>query len=100
MQDIYYDGTFEEETHRVFEVILNGPDGCSDVHDGVPPLVLDVGANLGWFSAFSTAAGCRAIGIEPQPRMQVLINATLWVNEANSRLESSVREPKCKKCCH
>jgi len=87
-KDIYDDGMFEAETHYLFEHILLGPDGCrnSISNNGEPPLVLDVGANLGWFTSYSAAAGCRVIGVEPQPRMLTLINVTLELNEFQSRL--------------
>jgi FkbM family methyltransferase len=74
---------------------LNGRDGCRRgvSSNGEPPLVLDVGANLGWFTAYSSAAGCRVIGVEPQPRMLTLINVTLGLNDLNSKLDKySVEE--------
>lgn len=39
-------------------------------------LVVDVGANLGYFSALSLALGYRVIALEPQPRAQPFLVAT------------------------
>jgi len=64
---------------------------------GEPPLVLDVGANLGWFTSYSSAAGCKVIGVEPQPRMLTLINVTLGLNDMNSRLDKYSNDAANKK---
>ena len=88
-QIIYRNGEFERATNLVFEAIHNSPMGCNNIIDGVPPVIVDVGANIGWYSAFSSAAGCRVLSIEPQPRMKTLVNFTWAINERNTML------PKC-----
>ena len=52
---------------------------------------MDVGANIGWYTAYSAAAGCRVIGVEPQPRLLSVIHYTLDINEFSSKIEN----PKC-----
>jgi len=98
-RDIFDDGMFEPETHYLFEyILLSEENGCrKTTPDGEPPVVLDVGANLGWFTAYSSAAGCRVIGVEPQPRMLTLINVTIETNSYQSSLRPYTNEEANKK---
>ena len=45
-----------------------------------PPLVLDVGANFGWYSLYAAALGCRAVAWEPVPRFRAFLTAALLLN--------------------
>ena len=45
-----------------------------------PPLVLDVGANFGWYSLYAAALGCRAVAWEPVPRFRAFFTAALLLN--------------------
>ena len=45
-----------------------------------PPLVLDVGANFGYYSLYAAALGCRAIAWEPVPRFRSFLTAGLLLN--------------------
>eukprot|EP01062_Namystynia_karyoxenos_P035894 TRINITY_DN26181_c0_g1_i2.p3 TRINITY_DN26181_c0_g1~~TRINITY_DN26181_c0_g1_i2.p3 ORF type:complete len:253 (+),score=60.19 TRINITY_DN26181_c0_g1_i2:89-760(+) len=44
------------------------------------PLVIDAGANCGYFSALAAALGCRAWALEPQPQAHRLLALTSFVN--------------------
>ena len=45
-----------------------------------PPLVLDVGANLGYFSLLAAAHGCRVRAFEPSPGLAEIVRASVALN--------------------
>jgi FkbM family methyltransferase len=45
-----------------------------------PPLVLDVGANLGYFTLLAAAHGCRVRAFEPSPRLAASVRASAALN--------------------
>jgi len=47
-----------------------------------PPLVLDVGANFGWYSIFAASLGCRVVAWEPVPLFRRFFEAGLLLNPA------------------
>jgi len=62
-----------------------------------PPLVLDVGANFGYYSLFAAALGCRVVAWEPVPRFRSFFDAALLLNP---RLASSVEVRGAAACDH
>ena len=46
----------------------------------VPPLVVDVGANVGYFTLLSLALGCRVTAFEPQQHIVPLMKSSLALN--------------------
>ena len=50
-----------------------------------PPLVLDVGANFGYYSLFAAALGCRVVAWEPVPRFRGFFEAALLLNPGLAR---------------
>ncbi len=40
---------------------------CSSYSSSGPPLVVDVGAHIGYFSLYAAAMGCRVLAFEPVP---------------------------------
>jgi len=77
--DVYENGDMEIPTRRLFEMILNGR--CNDGQQ----LVVDAGANLGYFATYSGVMGCRVIAFEPQPRLLPIINTSRLVNGLTDR---------------
>ena len=49
-------------------------------------LVLDVGANLGYYSLFAAALGCRVIAWEPVPRFRAFLEASAALNNLSHRI--------------
>ena len=49
-------------------------------------LVVDVGANLGWFSLLSASMGCRVLAFEPVPALGALLAASAEKNNLSSRI--------------
>jgi FkbM family methyltransferase len=45
-----------------------------------PPLVVDAGANLGYFCLFAAAYGCRVVCVEPQPHVRSLLELSVAIN--------------------
>ena len=43
-------------------------------------LVLDVGANFGWYTLFSVALGCRALSFEPVPMWREVLRLGVALN--------------------
>ncbi len=56
-------------------------------NDAVGPFLLDIGANLGWFSFQAAAAGFSVLAVEPMPHNQGAFRRTLCENpELASRI--------------
>ena len=69
--------------------ILSGPDGCSRVDpSGRPPLVVDVGAHIGWFTLLAASYGCRVLAFEPQPHAHPFLNASVVLNGFQRRVRA------------
>ncbi|GMH46736.1 hypothetical protein TrVE_jg12154 [Triparma verrucosa] len=64
-----------------FEVIM---ESCVKDENGLTPLVLDAGANMGWFSLSAAACGCEAIAFEPNPVCQEFIGGSAVLNNFGS----------------
>eukprot|EP00960_Hanusia_phi_P045186 757080-Hanusia_phi.AAC.5 len=60
---------------------------CRILKDGRPPLVVDVGAHVGWFTLLAASYGCRVLAIEPQPHAHVFLNASLLLNGWKERID-------------
>ena len=71
--------------------VYRGLDGACNRRDpssGLRPLVVDVGAHVGWFSALAASYGCRVLSFEPQPHAHPFINATITLNGWEDRWRS------------
>jgi len=79
---ILEDGVLEEATQLVFQYLLNK--ACSRTPGG--RLVVDAGANLGYFTTYSAVMGCRVVSFEPQPRLGVLFRTSLALNGVEKRV--------------
>lgn len=49
-------------------------------NDPIGPVLLDIGANLGWFSLQAAAAGFSVLAVEPMPHNQGAFRRTLSEN--------------------
>jgi len=63
----------------MFEYLLNKE--CSTGNH----LVVDAGANLGYFATYAGVMGCRVHAFEPQPRLLPIINTSVLVNGLTER---------------
>eukprot|EP01099_Mayorella_cantabrigiensis_P008025 TRINITY_DN7385_c0_g1_i1.p1 TRINITY_DN7385_c0_g1~~TRINITY_DN7385_c0_g1_i1.p1 ORF type:complete len:400 (-),score=101.02 TRINITY_DN7385_c0_g1_i1:335-1492(-) len=79
---ILEDGVLEEPTQLVFQYLLSK--ACGKTLGG--RLVVDAGANLGYFTTYSAVMGCRVISFEPQPRLGVLFRTSLALNGVSKRV--------------
>lgn len=62
--------------------------GCStDVRK--PGLVVDVGANSGYFTAHALSMGCRVLALEPNPHVATLLQLNIALNRLKVRSWSS-----------
>ena len=52
-------------------------------------LVLDVGANFGWYTLFSVALGCRVVNFEPVPMWRDVLRLGIALNGYGARLYSN-----------
>lgn len=77
--DVYQNGDMEKPTRRMFEFLLNKK--CSEGNH----LVVDAGANLGYFATYAGVMGCRVEAFEPQPRLIPMINTSIMVNSLTER---------------
>ncbi|KAL3144968.1 hypothetical protein ABBQ32_003472 [Trebouxia sp. C0010 RCD-2024] len=56
-------------------------------HDGKRALVLDVGANFGWYSMYAAKLGCRVIAWEPVPQFRAFLMYNRQLNHFEDRIE-------------
>lgn len=73
-RDLYKNGDMEKPTRRMFEFLLINR--CQEKG----ALMVDAGANLGYFSTYAAIMGCRVISIEAQPRLIPIIKTGPEVN--------------------
>lgn len=50
------------------------------------PLVIDAGANMGYFSLLAAGCGCNAVAYEPNGQCQQFIGASIFMNEFSSNI--------------
>jgi len=77
----------------VFRRVLHNGDACSADAAGQRPVVLDIGANEGFFGLLATAWGCRAVFFEPQPGCQKMIRAAFARNSFSPSTARLVPHP-------
>jgi FkbM family methyltransferase len=69
---IYFYGNNERETTRLLQRLLHPGD-----------VMLDIGANAGYFSLLASDLGCAAHAFEPQPRITELLRQSVTLSRAN-----------------
>ena len=57
MQHVHHGGMIEPGLTAIWYKILSA--NCHETEGGRAPLVVDVGANFGWFTFMSASMGCR-----------------------------------------
>ena len=60
LQHVHGTGMLEPSISAIWYKILH--ENCHKTVGGRPPLVVDVGANFGWFTFMSASMGCRCVG--------------------------------------
>jgi len=80
--DVYQNDDMEKPTGRMFRYLLEK--NC--LLDDKRALVVDAGANLGYFSTYAASMGCSVISVEPQPRLLPIINLSKRVNSFQDRM--------------
>eukprot|EP00961_Rhodomonas_salina_P087314 1174086-Rhodomonas_salina.1 len=70
--------------------LLGGEHGCQarDPKTNLPPLVVDIGAHIGWFTMLAASYGCRVVAVEPQPHAHPFINASIVLNGWQGRVKT------------
>lgn len=80
---IYATGLYSPTETSLFLFILR--ERCSELSpDGRPPLVIDAGANIGYFTLLSMSLGCRVLAFEPQLRLFPALKRSLYFNNFNA----------------
>jgi len=82
-RSIIKDGILEQPTQEVFRYLLS--EKCTQTKEG--QLVVDLGANLGYFTTYSAVMGCRVKSVEPQPRLLDIFNFSLSLNGVRDRVQ-------------
>jgi len=80
-KDVYDHGDAEIPTRLMFQYILNNK--CT--HGDTRFLMVDAGANLGYFATYAAVMGCNVIAVEPQPRLVPIIHLSAEVNGVSDR---------------
>jgi FkbM family methyltransferase len=79
-------GYFAPVETTLFREILENR--CNKLNSkGLPPLVVDVGANVGYFSAYAASFGCRVMAFEPIPKIIRFLNLTILLNGLTDLVE-------------
>ncbi|GIL87966.1 hypothetical protein Vretimale_6338 [Volvox reticuliferus] len=55
--------------------------------DGTRALVVDVGANFGWFAVMAARIGCRVIAFEPVPLFRSFLEYNIHLNDLSNLIE-------------
>lgn len=79
--DVFKNGDMEIPTRIMFQYLLEQE--CSK--EIGKKLVVDAGANLGYFATYSAVMGCKVIAFEPQPRLIPIISTSAQVNGVDGR---------------
>ncbi|KAG2497657.1 hypothetical protein HYH03_004396 [Edaphochlamys debaryana] len=77
-------GMVEPKITKIFYRILK--DRCVRP-DGGRELVVDVGANFGWFALVAARMGCRVIAYEPVPLFHWFLEYNVHINDFATRIE-------------
>mmetsp|Transcript_40285 Transcript_40285/g.97297 ORF Transcript_40285/g.97297 Transcript_40285/m.97297 type:complete len:385 (-) Transcript_40285:315-1469(-) len=77
-------GDADPHVEQVIMTVLPGRCSKATKDSTLPPIVWDFGANVGQFTLFMRAIGCRVISVEPQPSMNVFHHDSLAANRWNS----------------
>jgi len=72
-------GYFAPVETTIFRTILTEQCKQKD-KNGNPPLVIDVGANNGYFTLYAAKLGCRVVAFEPYPRLVQFLQMSIMVN--------------------
>jgi FkbM family methyltransferase len=81
----HVDGVWERKVTDAFRGILLK--ACSpDRPPRENPLVVDVGANIGYFANYAAAMGCRVVAVEPNPGLLDVMLASALLNGHVNRL--------------
>ena len=83
LPDLTYCGEYGQglaDPHVLQASIAALRDKCDKVEIKKSALVFDWGSNVGQFSLFYRAMGCRVVAVEPQPRMNWHFKASMLVN--------------------
>eukprot|EP00878_Enallax_costatus_P032966 GHUV01036326.1.p1 GENE.GHUV01036326.1~~GHUV01036326.1.p1 ORF type:complete len:391 (+),score=73.39 GHUV01036326.1:262-1434(+) len=80
---IQQEGVLEVGISQVFYTLLSGR--CSSTGPG--GLVVDVGANFGWFSLLAAKLGCRVVAWEPVPQFLAFLSHNLARNNLSHKVE-------------
>ena len=92
VSSMVWDGYYEPQVSAVVHALLTGVCGDSvGVRNHTKPgplLVVDVGANLGWFSLFAAAHGphVHVVAVEPQPRATRLLRHSIAANGLQAQI--------------
>ncbi|KAI7840994.1 hypothetical protein COHA_005223 [Chlorella ohadii] len=77
--DVVHAGVWESaETSGILQLLQEWRQAHSN--DPIGPVLLDIGANLGWFSLQAAAAGFSVLAVEPMPHNQGAFRRTLCEN--------------------
>ncbi|KAJ9505292.1 hypothetical protein QJQ45_029574 [Haematococcus lacustris] len=79
------DKVVENGITQVFHQVLEGR--CFDPATGQRALVLDVGANFGYFAVYAALHGCRVVAWEPVRRFRAFIEQNLQLNRVAHLVE-------------
>ena len=77
---LHMTGVFDSHVVAALERIIapGGHSSCANANN--PPLMVDVGANIGFMGLYAAALGCNVLAIEAQPRLHAFLNASRCIN--------------------
>lgn len=83
---VAHSGSFAPLETRAYEFL--GSKGCA--HDGNTGLVVDVGANAGYFTAHALSMGCAVLALEPNPHVATLLQLNIALNRPKACLYNTM----------
>lgn len=79
--DAYKNGDMEIPTRLLFQYLLQ--ESCG--REKGKKMMVDAGANLGYFATYAAVMGCSVHAFEPQPRLQPIIRTSAIMNAVDTR---------------
>eukprot|EP00276_Gloeochaete_wittrockiana_P011396 CAMPEP_0184650208 /NCGR_PEP_ID=MMETSP0308-20130426/7735_1 /TAXON_ID=38269 /ORGANISM="Gloeochaete witrockiana, Strain SAG 46.84" /LENGTH=332 /DNA_ID=CAMNT_0027083581 /DNA_START=93 /DNA_END=1088 /DNA_ORIENTATION=- len=77
---LYGQRYFAPKETTIFRLLLERECGEARRTGKRPPLVVDIGANMGYFTFYALALGCRVVSFEPQAVCHMFMQATAAIN--------------------
>eukprot|EP00276_Gloeochaete_wittrockiana_P007707 CAMPEP_0184652218 /NCGR_PEP_ID=MMETSP0308-20130426/9920_1 /TAXON_ID=38269 /ORGANISM="Gloeochaete witrockiana, Strain SAG 46.84" /LENGTH=262 /DNA_ID=CAMNT_0027086975 /DNA_START=324 /DNA_END=1112 /DNA_ORIENTATION=- len=89
---LYKSERYAPRETTIFRLLLEEACGNAQKTGARPPLVVDIGANIGYFTTYALVMGCRVIAFEPQPFCQRYLLASAAINSVGGESQLTLHK--------